>query len=264
MNRFKKITVMLLVLCQLWQPAILQAETEEKETAVQAEEPSSEAGSESAGSDQAVSTESSESSKIEDELSTTFDEAVPEKPVVQSSREFRKKRKEEPLEAGDRLKIKIYPEDDYIKGGDMQVSSEGNITLPLIGKVKVGGKTPIEAEREIVQIIDKDFLVNPEVVIEVMTKSEIEEKRTVIVFGQVRKPGPYDFPPDKEHMTLLEVISAAGGFTEIANFKKIKIVRKQGGEKSVINVNGEAVMSGDESDVQLMNGDVITVSESLF
>lgn len=167
---------------------------------------------------------------------------------------------------GDQLDIKIYPEDQYIKGGAMQVSSEGSITLPLVGKFKIEGKTVAEAEQELVKIIDADYLVNPEVVVQItqsILKTE-EKKRKAIALGQVRKPGSYEFPPEKEAITLLELISLAGGFTEVANIKKIKIIRKLEGKKDVQSVNGEAIISGDSPDIELKDGDIINVAESVF
>jgi polysaccharide export outer membrane protein len=248
----------------VWAEEELTAEDLDFEKELAAEEPVDEAPAEN---EAAKPEEAQEGSIEEDKLLSSFEAAVaePAAKTAAAAATGSQKGKDVPIKFGDKLKIKIYPEDQYVKGGDMEVSSEGNITLPLVGKVEVVGKTPVEAERVIAKIIDQDYLVNPEVVIEVAMRSQ-GDKRTVILFGQVRKPGPYDFTPSQsgKRMTLLEVISMAGGFTEIANIKKIKIVRKLGGEKSVINVNGEAVMSGDEPDIELSHGDVITVSESMF
>ena len=208
--------------------------------------------------------------QTQDKILSSFETAVSEKPaaspapaVSAPSVPKSKKKDEVPIQPGDRLKIKIYPEDDYIKGGEVPVSADGNITLSLIGKVNVAGKLTAQVEQMIGKIVDADYLVNPEVVVEVVKRSE-SAKQTVIVFGQVRKPGPYDIPPDKKHFTLLEAISQAGGFTEIANIKKIKVVHNHAGQKSVVHVNGEAVMSGQAEDIDLEPGDVITVSESVF
>lgn len=167
------------------------------------------------------------------------------------------------IQPGDRIQIKVYPEDEYIRGADMQVSSDGNITLPLVGKVEVAGETLIAAERKIAAIIDKDYIVNPEVAIEILEYGT-KAKSMVIVLGQVRKPGSYELPPDRDSTSLLEVISMAGGFSEIANVKKIKIIRKEDGKKKVINANAEAIIGGDSQDVELQAGDVINIAESLF
>ena len=168
--------------------------------------------------------------------------------------------KEYILEASDKVNVKIFPEDQYIRGGDMQVSGDGNITLALVGKIPVAGKSVAEAEREIAKILDADYLVDPEVVIEVLQFKE----QSVIILGQVKRPGTYSFPPNTSRLTLLQAISLAGGFSDVANIKKIKLVRKAGGENKVSRVNAEAIISGDEPDVEVESGDVVHVSESLF
>ena len=164
------------------------------------------------------------------------------------------------LQPGDRINIKIYPEDDYIKGGETQISPDGNITLPLIGKVSVQGKALLEVQQELVKIIDADYLVNPEVAIEVMQYRE----QSFTVMGQVKKPGRFAFPPGATRFTLLQAISLAGGFSEVANIKKIRVIRQAEGKNKILKANAEDIISGKESDIALEAEDVINVSESLF
>ena len=164
------------------------------------------------------------------------------------------------LQRGDRIRLKIYPEDEYFKGGEMEISSEGNITLPLAGKIPVAGKRVIEAERAVAQVLDSDFLVNPEAVIEVLEY----KAKSVVVLGQVKKPGTYEFPPGVTRLTLLQAVSLAGGFSDIANIKKIRIVREVAGKKEAIQVNAENILSGRDPDIELKSGDFVHVSESLF
>ena len=168
------------------------------------------------------------------------------------------------IQPGDRLRVKIYPEDEFIKSTETEVSSEGSISLPLIGKVKVVGMKNVDAEREIVSILTQDYLVNPVVIVEVVESLSGREKRSVAILGQVQKPGTYEIPPDRK-LTLLGVISTAGGFTDIANVKKIKIIRKQeGGKTQVLRANAESIISGKQTDIELEPGDVIHVGESFF
>ncbi len=164
------------------------------------------------------------------------------------------------LQEGDKVNVKIFPEDQYIKAGEMPVSSDGNIILPLVGKIPVAGKTVLEAQEILAKILDADYLVNPEVVIEVLQFKE----QSVVILGQVKRPGSYNFPPGVSKLTLLQAISLAGGFSDVANIKKIKIVRKTANGNKVFRVNAEAVISGDEPDVDIEASDVIHVSESLF
>ena len=185
--------------------------------------------------------------------------------ALQGGGETTSTNKVEKLQAGDHLNVKIYPEDEYIKGGDMVVSNEGDITLALIGKIKVNGLKPSEAEREIVKLLAQDYLVNPVVVIEVTRNIAKEARASVSILGQVQKPGTYQLPQEGEKkLTLLQLISMAGGFTDVANVKKIKIIRKAGGKAEVIRANAEAIISGAQADIELKEQDVVHVGESLF
>lgn len=179
-----------------------------------------------------------------------------------STTETVRKKRIEKLEIGDRLLVKIFPEDQYIKGGEMVVSSEGDITLPLIGKVRVEGKQIVEAEREILSLLAQDYLVNPVVVIEV-TREVVTHTRSLSILGQVQKPGTYQLPQEGE-LTLLQLISMAGGFTDVANVKKIKVIRKEKGKVRVIHANAESIIAGNAPDIELAAEDVIHVGESLF
>ncbi len=164
------------------------------------------------------------------------------------------------LNPGDKVMIKIYPEDQYIHGGDMQISPDGNVTLPIVGKVKLQGLSAMEAARKIQVILDKDYLVQPEVIVEIMRYKE----QSFIVLGQVRKPGTYQVPVGTSGISLLQAVSLAGGFSDVANIKKIKIVRNADGVKKIMRVNAEAIISGKDEDLELKAGDVVHVSESLF
>lgn len=178
------------------------------------------------------------------------------------------KQKVTKIDVGDKVTIKIYPEDEYLKGATMEVSAEGNIVLPLLGRIEIKGLTIAEAEKKITDLLAQDYLVNPIVVIEVaarLLEKESEEaiKRSVSILGQVQKPGTYEFPPEGK-MTLLEVISKAGGFTDVANVKKIRVIRKGKGKNSVISANAESIIGGRDADVPLETDDVIHVGESFF
>ena len=162
------------------------------------------------------------------------------------------------LQPGDKLNIKIYPEDEYLKGGEVEVSSDGNITLPLVGKIPVSGKTVLESEKAVSDLLETDYIVDPQVVIEVLKY----QAGSFVLLGQVAKPGTYNFPPGALKITLLQAVSIAGGFSDVANIRKIKVMRKKTGE--VFQVNAEEIISGQKQDVDITADDVINVSESRF
>ena len=89
--------------------------------------------------------------------------------------------------------------------------------------------------------------------------------REASILGQEPlEPANFNSPGQVVIAGGLEAISQAGGFTEIANIKKIKVVHNRAGQKTVVHINGESVMSGQAEDIDLESGDVITVSESVF
>lgn len=172
------------------------------------------------------------------------------------------------LEVGDRVNVRVYPEDEYIQGIEMEISGEGNVALPLVGKIKVVGLSIADAERKLVKIIDADYLVNPEVIIDLVASEEetaIEKTIAVSVLGAVRNPGNFDVEiKDGKSVTLIQTILKAGGFSDLANIKRIKIIRKTNDSSNVIKANAESIISGKDSDIFIQEGDIIHVAESLF
>ena len=84
-------------------------------------------------------------------------------------------------------------------------------------------------------------------------------RKSVTIDGQVRQPGPVMFPLDGK-LDLLTAISRAGGFTEMANRKKVTLIR---GDRSLLldlRAGNEQVARR----TQLQPGDIITVAERLF
>jgi polysaccharide export outer membrane protein len=84
------------------------------------------------------------------------------------------------------------------------------------------------------------------------------------ILGQVQQPG--SFPYLGQKITLVEAISMAGGFTEIAARNRTRIVRLDGNKETVIQVKVDAITGAGKKgqDVKILPGDVIVVPESFF
>ncbi len=133
------------------------------------------------------------------------------------------------------------------------VRTDGKISLPLIHDIHVVGLTPIELQEEITKKLAK-YIENPTVSVIV---EEINSLK-IFISGNVNQPGVYDV---KREVNILQAISMAGGFTEWANKRKIKIFRKYGESEQVITVNYNKIISGDhpELNIPLQPGDSIVV-----
>ncbi len=127
----------------------------------------------------------------------------------------------------DRLAISLYK--DPSQGSDQSSQNElgqamnqngilvdtaGQVSLPLIGKVKVAGLTQTQAADRITSRYKK-YLNTPSVYLEVMNKR-------LFVLGEVKKPGVVAI--DKEKMTLFEALATAGDLTDAAVRNEIVIL----------------------------------------
>ncbi|MEJ2070135.1 MAG: polysaccharide export protein [Syntrophobacterales bacterium] len=87
---------------------------------------------------------------------------------------------------------------------ERRVNGQGEITMPLVGVVRVGGLTTEEIEQRLKELYGANYLRNPQITV---TVKEFAHKR-VAVTGAVTKPGYYDIIGPR---SLLEVLAMAGG-----------------------------------------------------
>ncbi len=162
------------------------------------------------------------------------------------------------LSANDLIKMSVFEEADLET--TVRISSDGTVTFPLIGTVKVVGKTPQVAAGLVRELYAKDYLVNPQVNLTVMEYA----KRRFIILGQVQRPGTFDMP-DRDSVSLLQAIGMAGGYSRIADAAKITVKRTVSGKETLVKVNGKRMASGEENvNFEVLPGDIISVGESLF
>jgi polysaccharide export outer membrane protein len=115
----------------------------------------------------------------------------------------------------DILYISVWHEGEF--SGPVAVHEDGKITIPLVGDLDVGGKTPNEIQKIVADALAK-YVVKPLVTV---TVQEVLSKKYYLD-GEVNKPGEY---PLVAPTTILEAISKAGGLAMFANEKKIYVLR---------------------------------------
>ena len=133
----------------------------------------------------------------------------------------------------------------------IKVGSQGEIDLPYLGVVKVGGMTP----PEVAQYLEKDLkekgiLVDPQVTVSLVASPT----RVITVVGEVEKPAPV---PAFGQLRLLDVISACGGFTPLASHDIT--VRRPGAPTPITVILGSDPKTSDETNIPLMAGDTVIV-----
>src|SRR5713226_2598053 len=85
------------------------------------------------------------------------------------------------------------------------VEPDGFVPFPLVDRVKAAGLTPKELAAQLTDLLGKDYLVNPQIIVNV--KEYLSQK--VQVLGAAERPGVYHLTGPT---TLLEILSRAGGF----------------------------------------------------
>lgn len=107
------------------------------------------------------------------------------------------------LGTGDIVRISVYGSPDL--GTETRIASNGNITFPLLGEVRVGGMTSSEAEKQIAGRLETEgYVAQPQVSLTVVQF----QSQMVSVLGDVLKPGRY--PLDRPTL-LSDILAMAGG-----------------------------------------------------
>jgi len=157
----------------------------------------------------------------------------------------------------DLLLIKVYRQDDL--ESRVRIAADGTSTLPLLGTINLGGKTLEEATAHVRELLEKDYLVNPQVSVTILEYA----KRRFTVLGQVQKPGTFEIPSE-ESVNLLEGIAMAGGFTRLANSAKVTVTRTVNRKKVTLVLDAKTMTDGSTSHLVILPEDTITVPQRIL
>jgi polysaccharide export outer membrane protein len=157
------------------------------------------------------------------------------------------------LAPGDTFEVRVFGEEDI--GGTFQVQEDGSIDFPLIGRVVVRGKTQGQVATLLEDALAAGYLRDPHVTVVLTARENLE----VSVLGQVQHPGTF---PYIERLSLVQAISDAGGLTDIAHARRVKLTRKTEAGVQTFDVSLKAITEGREADILLQPGDIIFVPES--
>lgn len=143
------------------------------------------------------------------------------------------------------------------------VRPDGKISVPLVGDVVAGGRTPAAVAREIEEKLAA-YVRTPQVAVILTDLRSHEYLARVRVTGAVRQPISI---PYRQGMTVLDAVLAAGGVTEFAASDRSDLYRRNGDEATTTYAVrlGRILNSGDLStNYRVAPGDIITVPERAF
>lgn len=152
---------------------------------------------------------------------------------------------------GDSLQIFVWKEADLTR--EVTVRLDGKITVPLLGDVEAGGRTPEQLGGDIASRLRR-FFEAPQVTVGLAHAGSSR----FFVLGQVSKAGAF---PLIGRTTLVQAMAQAEGFKEFAKLDRIVIIRDEKGDQSFLTVNYKKLEAGSDisQNIVLRPGDTILV-----
>ena len=139
---------------------------------------------------------------------------------------------------------------------DYLVDGAGNVTIPNVGQVNVGGKTIAEAEQMILERVKGSFSTVPAVVVRFVNFK-------ISVLGEVAAPGTFTIKNGK--VTILEALALARDLTIYGRRDNVKVVRENSDGKreiAVLNLNDASILNSPYDDLQQNDVVYVTPNES--
>jgi polysaccharide export outer membrane protein len=159
------------------------------------------------------------------------------------------------LGPGDVFEVRVFQEPDL--SGVYRVGGDGTIYFPLCGTIGVAGLQSSDVGEELEHCLEAGYLKRPQVSIYV---KEYNSKK-VFVLGEVSRPGTF---PYEDNMTIVQVITLAGGFAPHADKNNASVARLVKGQEQRFKVPVVDIGLGRAPNFVLRPGDIVFIPESLF
>ena len=132
------------------------------------------------------------------------------------------------------------------------IDNDGNISFPVLGKIKLVGLTRSQSEILIRNLlIEKKYLTNPTVEVRVLNYH-------FSILGEVNGPGTYNFL--ENNMNVLKAISMAGDLTINGKRDNLKLIRSTNGKTLVHNIDLTSARYLSSEYFQIQSGDILIVN----
>jgi len=171
------------------------------------------------------------------------------------------------IQPGESLDVFVMEDDSF--SGSYKVRSTGDLIIPKLGRVRVGGMSASGAEQAIAAVLTANKLTKATVLVDRPDVSGGPDRAAapgsteVFLTGKVNRPGRYSISgignaPPTVHQAILQ----AGGCSRFANKAKVHVLRRASdGMLRRIDADLLAIESGTGRDVPLGTGDIVVVPE---
>lgn len=150
------------------------------------------------------------------------------------------------LAPGDDVRISVFGEDKF--SNEYQVSTDGNISFPLIGSVKADGLGEADLRRSIETALADGLLNDPRVAVEVINY------RPFFIMGEVKNAGKFEY---SDGITVFQAVALAGDFTYRADKRKVFIRRLGDAQEKSYSLE-------DGREIYVAPGDTLRIGERYF
>jgi len=164
-----------------------------------------------------------------------------------------------PLAIGDRVSYRIVEE--RMDPRALVVADSGEMEVPLIGRIHTVGKTCRRLAFDIKKELEKDYFNRATVIIG-LDAASAKSRGVIYVMGAVRNQGVIEIPLEGT-FTVSKAILRAGGFSDFANQRKVKLIRKGVDSSETIAIDVKEILYGTGTkDPVVQQDDVIIVPEN--
>lgn len=180
-----------------------------------------------------------------------------------------------PLNIGDLVSLRIVEDRDKVLS--LYVQDSGDIQAPFIGLVKANGRTCKQVAFFMKKELEKQYFQQATVIValERVRPSSNNAKNGpgfvpddthfITIYGQVSRQGRYELTAEDD-LTVSQAVLRAGGFSQFAQTKKVKIIRKtpKGSVTIIVNLDDIMRLGKLEYDIPIRPEDVIIVTEKVI
>nr|WP_254996887.1 polysaccharide biosynthesis/export family protein [Cyanobium sp. Maggiore-St4-Cus] len=175
------------------------------------------------------------------------------------------------LGPGDGLQLRFFGATEL--SGPVEVLSDGNVSLPLLGPVRLTGLTLPQANQWL-ELIYKKQLLRPELQLSLVRPRPLR----VALVGEVERPGLYTLTSTEQSQTeakvsisglptLVDAIQKAGGITPLANLREVTLQRRLPGEplrykRTSVNLLALVQQGDQQQNPILFDGDTIRIDQA--
>jgi len=149
----------------------------------------------------------------------------------------------------DQLRISVWDNKELTL--DLVVRPDGKISMPLLQDVVAEGLTAAQLATNIEEGLSA-YILNPQVTVIVL---QVNSPKYYVI-GYVARPGTF---PLRGDTSVLQALALAGGMTQFASPRSIKLIRGNQGRQEVRKVNYYDLIESGEGNYLLKSGDTIVV-----